>query len=159
LAKLAAAGAALGAIGYVAAAFAGGQLPRLFTHTGVFLPIYAVLVYSLAVGGGPLGRFLGWRPMLLLGEASYGLYLLHFPVFWWTEHVVALLPFGNVLLRSKFFPVLEVFAAVSLSVVVYLLFERPARRFLRRILSSGRSAAVRQDGQPAHAPVGVGALS
>jgi len=158
-AALAATGAGLGVVGYILAAYAGGVLPRLLTHTGAFLPIYALLVYSLAVGGGPIGRFLATRPMLLLGEASYGLYLLHFPVFWWTERLVRRLPWGDAIFGSGWwFPALEVCMAVAVSVVVYLTFERPARRLLRRLLTNRPSGALLSESPVGQATVGVGAV-
>jgi peptidoglycan/LPS O-acetylase OafA/YrhL len=156
---LAAAGAGLGALGYVLAAYAGGALPRMLTHTGVFLPIYAVLVYSLALGGGPIGRLLGTPPLLLLGEASYGLYLLHYPVFWWTERVVGRFPVVAGIYWSRWFAVLEVCLAVAISVAVYLVVERPARRCLRSFLSSRSRAAPAPESSAAQAPVGVAVVS
>ncbi|MGI9146829.1 MAG: acyltransferase family protein [Chloroflexota bacterium] len=159
---LAAVGATLGVVGYILAAYAGGDwlVPRLLTHTGAFLPIYAVLVYSLALGGGPIGRVLGTRPLLVLGEASYGLYLLHFPVFWWTERVIRRLPVADAIFASGWvFPLIELCMAVAASVVVNLAFERPARRLLRRVLTSRTSGAPAPEGPAGQSPVGVGALS
>jgi peptidoglycan/LPS O-acetylase OafA/YrhL len=157
---LAAAGAALGAVGYILAAYAGGELPRLLTHTGAFLPIYALLVYSLAWGGGPIGRFLATGPMLLLGEASYGLYLLHFPVFWWTEHLIRRLPVADAIFATGWlFPLIEAGVAIATSVIVFLTFERPARRLLRGLLTGRTRGALIPDGSAARTPVGAGALS
>jgi peptidoglycan/LPS O-acetylase OafA/YrhL len=43
-------------------------------------PIFAALVLGLS-GPHPISAFFSWRPLLLIGESSYCLYLLHFNVF------------------------------------------------------------------------------
>ena len=82
---------------------------------------------------------------VLLGEASYALYMTH-----------ALFLEVYTLLRNRFVPVTErewawgevatlvyVVAALSISVVAYLCFERPVRRLLLRWLGVGRAAGAR----------------
>jgi peptidoglycan/LPS O-acetylase OafA/YrhL len=59
----------------------------LFEHnpvSPVILP-FSVLVYELARGGSLLARFLSTRAMVLLGGASYSVYLLRYPVTSWTR--------------------------------------------------------------------------
>jgi peptidoglycan/LPS O-acetylase OafA/YrhL len=43
-------------------------------------PLFALLIFSLASGEGLLANFLSLRPLILLGEASYGMYILQIPV-------------------------------------------------------------------------------
>jgi peptidoglycan/LPS O-acetylase OafA/YrhL len=50
---------------------------RAFT---LFTPLYAMLILLLAQGGTPFARVLSWRPIELLGESSYSLYLIHTPI-------------------------------------------------------------------------------
>jgi peptidoglycan/LPS O-acetylase OafA/YrhL len=50
---------------------------RAFT---LFTPLYAMLILLLARGGTPFARALSWRPIELLGESSYSLYLIHTPI-------------------------------------------------------------------------------
>src|SRR5690606_12507535 len=63
--------------------FLGDRIPRLLVHTGVLDPIYAALIVSLAHCGGWLRRVLSVRWLLLLGEASYAVYILHIPIRGW----------------------------------------------------------------------------
>lgn len=48
-------------------------------------PIFAVLIITFAFGKGWLGRFLALKPMVLLGEISFALYLLHRTVLQWYQ--------------------------------------------------------------------------
>ncbi len=43
-------------------------------------PVFAALVIGLS-GPHPISAIFSWRPLLLIGESSYCLYLLHFNVF------------------------------------------------------------------------------
>jgi peptidoglycan/LPS O-acetylase OafA/YrhL len=59
-------------------------LPYPLVHNGLFTPIIALLIATLAIGRGPVAALLGTRPLVALGDASYSLYVLHVPllVFW-----------------------------------------------------------------------------
>ncbi len=54
--------------------------PYLLMHGGLLTPIFAALVIGLS-GPHPISAVFSWRPLLLVGESSYCLYLLHFNVF------------------------------------------------------------------------------
>jgi peptidoglycan/LPS O-acetylase OafA/YrhL len=139
-----------GALGIasVAAACALIAFTSVATYDAVVLPLlpglFALVVLTLAVGAGPLARFLGAGPIVLLGEASYALYLLHVPVFpfvrfAWTRAFGARTDaLGE---QSPLFMLTYVVAAVVTSVLVYLYFEGRARR---RVLAAfrGRRATV-----------------
>lgn len=102
----------------VAVVLATGALPRYVVHA-LLLPGFALLLWAVAEGGA---RSLGAAPLVLLGEASYGLYLLQIPLFqalggkyeW---------PLSTML---AFFALL--FAA---SIATHFAVERPAQRWLR----------------------------
>ena len=57
-----------------------GRTPYLLVHGGLMTPLFAALVLGLS-GPHPISAFFSWRPLLLIGESSYCLYLLHFNVF------------------------------------------------------------------------------
>jgi peptidoglycan/LPS O-acetylase OafA/YrhL len=54
--------------------------PYLLMHGGLMTPVFAALVLGLS-GPHPISALFSWRPLLLIGESSYCLYLLHFNVF------------------------------------------------------------------------------
>ena len=57
-----------------------GRTPYLLVHGGLMTPLFAALVLGLS-GPHPISAFFSWRPLLLIGESTYCLYLLHFNVF------------------------------------------------------------------------------
>lgn len=83
------------------------------------IPLFAVLLFALA--GDSDARLLGNSPMLLLGEASYALYMIHTPVM-------------HLLQAAHASPLLNwwgLAATVLLSVAVFRFYETPARRWIR----------------------------
>ena len=46
-------------------------------HGGLLLPLFAALIVGLS-GPNPIASIFTWRPLVLLGQASYCLFLLHF---------------------------------------------------------------------------------
>jgi peptidoglycan/LPS O-acetylase OafA/YrhL len=118
------------------------HLPYGLLHNGLLSPLYALLIVGLASGGGRVGRLLSRRLPILLGEASYALYLLQVPL--WVVVAVALRavarPFGHNLLLT--FPVFLPIVLVA-SVCTYLLIEKPARRRIREQLTGAQRRLTR----------------
>ncbi|HEX6913158.1 MAG TPA: acyltransferase [Longimicrobium sp.] len=134
----------------VAAALAVGavllaspRIPYLPLHNGLLAPAFAVLVYALARGRGPLARVLSTRVPVRLGAASFALYILHIPLLAWLSRgyrVTGLTPpaqpWGFVVFAGL---------SVAVSLLVFATVEEPGRRALRRLLApprpGGREAA------------------
>lgn len=95
---------------------------------GLLMPI---LVISCAKGI-KAGRLLAIKPLVWLGDISYAVYLTHFPllllVFGFRPHLPFSLNSGEGMLAVLLF-------IVFVSHIVFNYFERPAQRFLRKILS------------------------
>lgn len=58
-------------------------LPHPLLANGLLAPLFALLILSLAPGKGWLACFLSRPLVVMLGEASYGLYILQIPVSYW----------------------------------------------------------------------------
>ena len=102
---------------------AGGFVLWVARHHVLFVPAFAVIILALAHGPS-LGSPLLERPsMLLLGEASYSLYLLHGLPLLLLGHVV--MPTGPAI------PLLTLVATILTSLACYRWIETPARRWLR----------------------------
>ncbi|WP_225409863.1 acyltransferase family protein [Stigmatella hybrida] len=99
------------------------------------MPCYALLLWSLAFGDGPMAWLLGHPWAVRLGEASYGLYILHNPLYFYLrmgDHRS-----GAGLAASSPWVFFAVYAAVSVlaSLGVFLWLEEPARHWLRARLA------------------------
>jgi peptidoglycan/LPS O-acetylase OafA/YrhL len=52
-------------------------------HNGLYAPLHAALIWGLATSGGPVQRLLSAPWVQRLGDASFGIYLLHVPIHAW----------------------------------------------------------------------------
>jgi peptidoglycan/LPS O-acetylase OafA/YrhL len=99
------------------------HVPFVLMHGGLMVPLFAALIVGLS-GRNPIASVFSWRPLVLLGQASYCLYLLHFNfinslrIFHVTErlHIVALDPW------------ISYAATVLLAFAALYLVEEPARK-------------------------------
>lgn len=109
-------------------------VPETFYKIVVLDPLFALLVYSLAFGEGLLAVALSLPAAVLLGEASYAVYILHWPLRTWVTHVAGVLPLPNALQPSRdpafFVPYLCI--VLALAVLSWRFVERPAQRAIKR---------------------------
>lgn len=106
------------------------------------LPLIGLLSAGLILGlqaDGPLRRLLSARPLVAVGAVSYGLYLYHWPVFVLVDRQRWDLPFWSLL-------AIKVAITAAVTVVSYVVVERPIRRAVRlpvkRTLSLGVAASA-----------------
>jgi peptidoglycan/LPS O-acetylase OafA/YrhL len=98
-------------------------------HNGLLSPLFALLIYSLAYGKGPVAYFVSLPGVVLLGEASYSLYLLHFPA---NIYLVRLAWAIKVPVLIKTIIIVSPLLIIVCSIVVFKMVEHPARQALRR---------------------------
>jgi len=108
-------------------------LPRSVSMITLLRPMNAVLLLGLGLGGGWIARVLSTRPIVYLGKASYGMYILHIPILWWVG--------GWPGFAVRY---LYVAFVVVISCVVYAVFEEPANRFVRSMAGKPREALARR---------------
>lgn len=110
----------------------GDRIPYTLLHNGTLLPLFAVLIWGLMLGEGPLHRGLACRPLTTLGDASYALYILEVPLFQWL-----------VLLGGRRygyggpdapFTAVALLAIIAAAVVLRRFYEKPAQPRLRALL-------------------------
>ncbi len=89
---------------------------------GLLAPIYCAFIWAFSNSEWRPARLLSARWLVLLGEASFGLYLIHTPIFHIFEHY-------RWINRPEFFPVYLVLC-IGLSVISFLALETPSRRWL-----------------------------
>ncbi len=104
---------------------------RPFVHNGLLAPLFALMLWALACDRSYLSVFLSRKPFVFLGEISYGIYLLQFPVWllmgWASGMPGAYAPDWAYLLAY----LLVLIACAALS---FYALEQPARKWLKRKL-------------------------
>ena len=94
--------------------------------------LFAALIHKAAVGfkGAP-GRLLLWKPLLYLGQISYGLYIFH-------KFISAVVPRAFEVLKLPFpqEPISQALLLITINIIVasasWFLFERPINRLKQR---------------------------
>lgn len=89
---------------------------------GSLAPLFAVAILAFASGNNLISRIFSAPWLVVLGEASYGLYLLHYPVYSILRRLIE--RGGTPLL------LLYLIGTIGLSVVSYYWLEVPARRWI-----------------------------
>jgi|ERR1019366_81453 peptidoglycan/LPS O-acetylase OafA/YrhL len=124
--KLAVSLIATGAAGFIAVVRCGYWIPFPVLHTALLAPAFAAIVYGVALQPR-CARFLENKVLVLLGDSSYSLYLLH------TLAIGAFFQFSKTGFENP--TVLKTLAAVTfavlVSVAVYRWIEVPGLRMLR----------------------------
>jgi len=95
--------------------------------SSLFAPLFLVFILSIALCRSKLTKLLSAPYLVLLGEASYSLYILQMPIHSiykiYVSTILNLDPLQN-------FVAFLIFLTI-ISIVTYKLFERPANKFLR----------------------------
>jgi len=103
-------------------------------HAGILTPLYFIFTASVCNFGGRLASFFSNKLFVFLGEISYGVYILQFPVLLFFEYFL--------LSDSKISSVTEFFAYTSLLVIasglLFYLYERPVKSFILTRARAGK---------------------
>jgi peptidoglycan/LPS O-acetylase OafA/YrhL len=113
-------------------------MPHPFVQNALFLPAFGLLLYGLALGGWP-ASWLSRPRMVVLGEASYSLYILQFSIVFslmWAEQRFAFHDFIQVgrthpVLSGLQFYVLSAMVSIAVAILVQRFYERPLRSYIR----------------------------
>ena len=112
---------------------------QVLTVPAVALATCVIILQCLIAPVPPLRAFLAWRPMVVIGRMSYGLYLWHSPVSWLTDprhyEVLPILP------RPALF-VVRVILTFTIAGLSYRFLEQPLLRLKHRFEPGGRDKSV-----------------
>jgi peptidoglycan/LPS O-acetylase OafA/YrhL len=89
---------------------------------GLLAPIFAATIWALSYPQFRISRWLSQRWLVVLGEASFGLYLLHAVVLHWYRGI------DGKMTVEQF--VVYLFLCIGLSVLSFYYFETPLRKWV-----------------------------
>lgn len=95
-----------------------------YLDTGLFAPLFLVTVLTLASDTTKLAKVLSHPWLVLLGDASYAIYILHVPFRWWLQSMT-----GN--LATETFLRLYILITITLCILIYKYIEVPTQKWLR----------------------------
>jgi len=99
------------------------HFPYLLMHGGLLIPLFSALVLGLS-GVNPVAAAFACRPLLIVGESSYCLYLLHFNVL----ILIRKFHLSQHLHLSAFDPWFSYVFVILFSLAAYRFVENPSRR-------------------------------
>ena len=124
-------------------------IPRPLLAGGLLAPLFAIVIFAFAEGEGWLARFLSRRTLVLLGEASYGIYILQIPV----AYVLRVPPpLHSLTVFFGYFVVL-----IGAALLSWRFVEAPLRVYLRDWLNGGPPAGRRPKATSAESVASPGA--
>jgi peptidoglycan/LPS O-acetylase OafA/YrhL len=106
----------------------GDRIPYTMLHNGSLLPLYALTLWGLMLGRGPLNRALSLRPLTTLGDACYVLYVLQVPVMQWLMLVGGRHYGADV---DAPFTAVALVVTVATAITVHLVLEQHAQAWLK----------------------------
>ena len=112
--------------------FLSDHLPNVMIHNGLFIPFYSLIILGLSQRHW-LSNLLSASWLVLLGEASYALYLFHFLFNDWTKDSFGA---GNGIASALW----KVAILIPVSIALHLSIERPGRRLILQWWSRRQSA-------------------
>ena len=125
--------------GLVLAISFADHIPRVLVHAGVLNPFYGGLIVGLAHCRGWLERVMSIRLLVLFGEVSYAIYILHIPIRLWLADWIG----EEATLRmGPLFFLLYASLVLAISTLAFYGIEDPARGWLRRRWSARRPRTV-----------------
>jgi peptidoglycan/LPS O-acetylase OafA/YrhL len=123
-------------------------IPFALLQDGLLVPAFVCLILAFDSGNKGLDKLLSAKWLVILGEASYGLYLIHIPL-WDVFHHLRVDHSGAAYL-------LYLFSAITLSVLSFFYLETPLRRFLTKPSSVSTATAYWRRLRPLHNSTALG---
>lgn len=120
------------------------DVPYLAMSNGMLLPVFVLVIFGLVNIRGWLALALSHKWMVILGESSYAVYLLHSPIWFYISH---LCPITTIWIWPLYLSTLMI-----CSITVFFVLERPARSAILR-LAGIRPAVIQEQEKAASARI------
>ena len=101
-------------------------------HNGLMAVLFAPFLLFMSANTGIITSILTKRPLIFLGEISYGIYVLQYPIFIMGNKLGKWIGF-NAAPQFFYFNLLLLIGVASLS---YLYFEKPMRKYLLKFIKA-----------------------
>jgi peptidoglycan/LPS O-acetylase OafA/YrhL len=102
-------------------------IPMGFLTNGGIIPVFLLFILGLSLHDGLITKLFSLKPLVWLGEISYGFYLWQFFVFLFFEKYI--IHKGDSFNSTQFY--IYILTIVSLSALSYHLFEVPLRKYIK----------------------------
>jgi peptidoglycan/LPS O-acetylase OafA/YrhL len=113
--------------------FSANHIPYILIHNGLLVPAFAMIILGLSEES-IFSRALSGTVLVLLGEASFGLYMIHFVFNEWVKR------YGSIDTPAS--TIWKLAIVIPLAVVAHLLIEKPCRRWILKWWSERHPAQM-----------------
>jgi len=96
-------------------------------HNGLMAVLFVPIILLFAINNGFISRICQWKPLVFLGEISYGIYILQIPVFEISKYVLNNSGITNSL--AVFY--ISLITLLIVSGISYTFFENPLRNIIK----------------------------
>ena len=107
-------------------------IPMGFLTNGGIIPVFLLLILGIALNEGLISKIFSLKPLVWLGEISYGFYLWQFFIYLFFEKYI--LQFDETLNTKYFY--LYIFTLITISACSFHLWEKPIRNKIKTKLLS-----------------------
>jgi peptidoglycan/LPS O-acetylase OafA/YrhL len=109
--------------------FSTYQFPEILRAQLLYLPLMAFIIYSFSSGNGVISKSLKNKTFVLMGEASFSLYMIHEPII-----NIAYLLYLKLALTVPLiiFSILLTVFCIASSLVTYKIIEQPIHKYLKK---------------------------
>ncbi|TAF45005.1 MAG: acyltransferase [Sphingobacteriales bacterium] len=98
-------------------------------HNGMLAIIFVPLILFISGNNGVLTKLFSLKPLVFLGEISFGMYILQKPLFFWANGVFKYFNITNV----TFIFYIYLISLISFSALSYTYLETPVRKLINKI--------------------------
>lgn len=104
-----------------------------FLHNALLALPFGLIILGIAQGGSRSGSVFSHQKFVLLGEASYALYILHVPIHEWMRILSHKAGIEQAWREGPVWNLLYLAVVVAISILVFQRFENPARKWIRSL--------------------------
>jgi peptidoglycan/LPS O-acetylase OafA/YrhL len=117
-----------GSISFAAVIGVSSHITLISMSNGLLIPSYGMVILALVHARGWISHLLSMRPLVVLGESSYAIYLLHLPLWGYMTRVHAI----DTLPRWLLF----IAILIPMSIASFFFIERPSRKAILQLVSA-----------------------